>query len=81
MAYNQKEIAVELDRAASRADLVNAAPATAKQSWYLAGLLVQLGRDAAWVGCEITNSNAILTKKRASGYISDLLADVQKLRA
>lgn len=69
----RKSIVIALDRAAARSDLVNKDPATGKQCWYLAGLLAAQGKDAANLGCEITNQNCILTKRQASMYIEQLL--------
>jgi len=70
----QKQIVIALDRAAGNAAYAGATPATSKQTWFLAGLIAKIGKDAAWVGCEITNHNAILTKTSASKYIDSMLS-------
>ena len=69
----QKSIAYALDRAAARSCHVGRAPATDKQCWFLAKLLLDAGKDAAWVDCSLSNTNAVLTKSKASSYISDML--------
>ncbi len=75
MTSNRKEIAQKLDRAAARAGMIDATPATSKQCWYLAGLLAEAGLDADMVGCELTNTSAVLTCRAASGFIDMLLRD------
>lgn len=67
----QKLIASFLDRAADRADMIDREPATGKQCWYLAGLMAKAGEDG---GEFITNTSAILTKKRASALIQQYLS-------
>lgn len=69
----QKEIARDLDRAAGRACHVDAEGATRKQCWFLAKLLLDAGTDASDLDCEITNTQAILTKREASLHIDFLL--------
>lgn len=63
---SQKEIASTLDRAASRA---GSAAATAKQCWFLAGLMLKAGDQPRDIGCGASNSNAVLTSKQASFWI------------
>ena len=70
----QKEIAQDLDRLADRADLVDATPATGKQCWYLAKLILEAGDNAGDWTCD---TNAVLTKKKASEWITFYL-DQQK---
>ena len=71
----QKEIAMVLDAAAGRAHLVEATPASSKQVWFLAGLLMRAGRDER----DITdgNTNFILTSRKASFFI-DLMLESAK---
>lgn len=64
---SQKSLAFWLDRAAARADIVDREPATKKQCWFLAGLILKSGEDHSdW----IVNTSAVLTKARASALIS-----------
>jgi hypothetical protein len=44
MTKSQKEIARVLDRAAARAEAQHQRPATAKQRWFLAGLMLKSSR-------------------------------------
>lgn len=64
-----KEIAQALDKAAERCEFLDKTPATGKQVWFLASLIQQAGEDAKDIGCCITNTKAVLTKRRASMYI------------
>ena len=73
MEITQKSIASALDRAASRACHVNRTGASQRQCWFLAGLLLKAGQTEADVGCDILNTQAVLTAKSASAYIDDLL--------
>lgn len=67
----QKSIARTLDTAAARAEFVNQRPATGKQCWFLASLMVKAGDDADdWM----LNQNQVLTCKLASELIDDYLA-------
>jgi len=70
----RKEIVEDLDYAARRAEMIEAAPATGKQCWYLAGLLADHGMTADDIECGVGTTNAVLTKSKASRYISELLA-------
>lgn len=70
---NRKETAEWLDRAAARAEFIDRDPATRKQCWFLAGLMEQAGWNLDDIGCGITNTSAVLTKKKASGWIDTLL--------
>ncbi len=66
----QKQIAQALDRAADRAEIVDAAPATAKQVWFLAGLIAKSeGAEADYNGW-LLNTSAVLTKAEASSLIT-----------
>ena len=69
----QKEIARALDIAAARAEIIDREPATGKQCWFLAGLLIKAGLDEEAIDCAITNTNAVLTKRDASREIEALL--------
>lgn len=71
----QKEIAMVLDAAAGRAHLVEATPASGKQVWFLAGLLMRAGKD----DLHITegNTNFVLTSRKASFFI-DLMLEAAK---
>lgn len=66
----QKETAQILDRAASRADMIDRDPATGKQCWYLAHLIMQNDDINNYI-----DSNFVLTKKRASQMINDFLSN------
>lgn len=69
----QKQICIALDTAASRADLIDREPASSKQCWFLAGLIFKAGEDASAIDMEISNTQAILTKKAASFWIDQYL--------
>lgn len=71
----QKQIAQALDTAAQRAEFVDRTPATGKQCWFLAKLIMEAGKDADDVGCSLTNTQAVLTKRQASMYIEMYLED------
>lgn len=75
MTTTRKSIAADLDRAAGRADLVDREPASAKQCWYLAGLLAERGLTADYIDCGCLNTQAVLTKGQAHRWIDALLAD------
>lgn len=66
----QKSLARRMDRCAARADIIDQEPATAKQCWFLAGLVLKAGED----GNEyFTNTSLVLTKRRASMLIDQYL--------
>ena len=65
----QKTIAQFLDQAASRSKN----PASGKQCWFLAGLILKAGETINDV-FDITNTNVALSMKEASALISDYLA-------
>ena len=69
----QKELVTFLDTASSRAELVGLNPATSRQSWFLAGLMVKHGPDC--YENFILGSTETLTKSTASELISELLND------
>lgn len=69
---NQKTLAKFLDAAAARADMIDRAPATRKQCWFLAGLIAKADDQA--IASEVMKTSFVLTKKRASFYIDNLLA-------
>lgn len=69
---NQKEVAQILDRCAARAHSVGATPASGKQCWFLAGLLVKANAEAD-VNEMIVNTSYVLTSRRASCMIEDCL--------
>lgn len=71
MSMTQKEIAQTLDRAAARADMVGARPASGKQCWFLAKLILE--NDDGSFYDELSSFNTVLTSKKASFIISDLL--------
>lgn len=61
-----------MDTAACRAESVGLEPATSKQCWFLAGLLLKDGDDGEeW----LLNTSKILTKKQASARISELVGE------
>ncbi len=67
----QKDTARQLDELAARAEVVGSEPATQKQCWFLAGLLIAAGETvASWTN---TNTSFVLTKKRASRSIDFFL--------
>lgn len=70
---NQKEIAQALDRAAARAHSVNATPASSKQCWFIAGLMLKTGNEHD-IDDIIVDTSYVLTSRRASGMIEDYLA-------
>ena len=71
----QKSIVKDLDRAAGRAESVNQYGATSKQTWFLAKLILDAGLDAYAVDCGCTQTQAILTSKRASDWIKEFLKE------
>jgi hypothetical protein len=71
---NQHQVAQILDRCAERADFIDLEPATQKQCWYLAKLMLDAGDDGGeFVGEFVLNTSAILTKQDASQRIEALL--------
>lgn len=72
----QKGIARILDNAAARADSVGAVPATSKQCWFLASLIMQSGQRH-----DLTDTSLVLTKRAASEKIDDLLTYINARKA
>ena len=72
---DRKGYARELDRAAERARFVDRIPATGKQCWYLAGLMMEAGESPEDWGMGCIHTTSILTKSQASRMISDYLND------
>lgn len=68
----QKEIAQSLDHYAARANNCGARPASSKQCWFLAKLMMDRGDNVE--GITGGNTNFVLTSARASVFISDYLA-------
>ena len=68
----QKDIASTLDMAANRCHQIGANPATRKQVWYIAGLMLDAGDAPADWGYGAANTNALLTVRKASGLIDQL---------
>ena len=66
---NRKEIAQALDKAASRAALIDARPASSKQVWYLAGLMEKAGETPNDIGLGWAHTGAVLTSAKASHFI------------
>ena len=67
---NHKTFSHVLATAASRAETVGMEPASGKQCWFLAKLLLDDGDDGSdWV----LDTSRILTKKQASTRISELV--------
>ncbi len=65
----QKKIAQVLDRAASRADIIDAKPASSKQCWYLASLIARQRNAEDEYGDLLLNTSFVLTSRRASSMI------------
>lgn len=59
--FTQKEVAQVLDRMAAR----SSNPATGKQCWFLAKLIVESGDAATW----IAGDSVVLSKSKASAEI------------
>lgn len=68
---SQKEIAGILDMAAARAESINKEPASGKQCWFLAKLLLT---DERTVSDMALDTSFVLTKREASQMISALAA-------
>jgi hypothetical protein len=67
---SQKTLAAFLDTAAGRAESVDREPATSKQCWFLAGLMLKAGETGAEY---VLNTSLILTKRNASSMIDQYL--------
>jgi hypothetical protein len=68
----QKSLAGWLDRAAQRCEIVDREPATGKQCWFLARLIVEAD-DQGEIDNAILNTSFVLTKKTASRMIDGYL--------
>ena len=68
----QKTLASALDRCAARAETIDSDPATGKQCWFLAGLILKAGEDG---NDYVTNTSLVLTKRYASGLIDTYLGN------
>jgi hypothetical protein len=66
----RKSLAAHLDRCAARAYSVDRTPATKKQCWFLAGLILDAGEDGAEY---VTDTSIVLTSREASFQIDNLL--------
>jgi hypothetical protein len=73
---SQKEVAQALDIAAKRAYNCDATPASAKQCWFLASLFVRIGRGAEMRTHYLVSSHEVLTSRKASQLINQLLQEV-----
>lgn len=71
-ALDQKRVARALDKAAARADAVGARPASAKQCWFLAGLIVKWN-DTQFFNKIETDLSLRMTAREASGQIDRYL--------
>ncbi len=72
----QAQLVKHLDSAARRASMINATPASSKQTWFLAGLLVKVSaklNDESAVN-EWLSSSAVLTLRDASKQIEIALS-------
>jgi len=67
----------DLDTAASRAEILDRDSATSRQTNFLASLIEQCGNTSDDVGCGLTNTQAMLTKKAASDFIGIYLDKVK----
>jgi len=72
---DRKMIVGDLDLAARRCHVIERPPATSRQCWFLAGLLAQQGLTAEAVECSGLNTQACLTKSRASRLIDQFLSE------
>jgi hypothetical protein len=70
---DQKILAKFVDRAADRADMIDREPASPKQCWFLAGLIVK-GGDETQASEFVLNTSLVLTKRIASGMIDGYLS-------
>jgi hypothetical protein len=67
---SRKSIARWLDMAAGRADMLGMRPASAKQCWFLAGLM-----ESANDGFTAVDTQLVLSSRKASEWIDMYLAD------
>jgi hypothetical protein len=66
--WTQKEVANLLDKAARRASFVNATPASSKQAWYLAALMLNDINTHGIGATELNNLNLVLNEQ---GFVND----------
>lgn len=78
MTITQKVLVGFLDRAAARADMIDQRPASSKQTWFLAGLIVKAGEDGSDY---MINTNLVLTCREASSLIDTYLACAKRAEA
>ena len=71
METTQKDLAGHLDRAAVRADIIDRHPATSKQCWFLAHLIIKNNDEYAY--SDALKSSFVLTKSIASKMIDAYL--------
>ena len=71
----QKELAGKLDTAAAKAAAEGRTPATSKQCWYLAGLLLKKGYKGLLF---VDSFNQALTSITAHNYIEQLTGGTKK---
>lgn len=73
--YTQKQVAAILDCAAARAHSVNRTPASGKQCWFLAKLLIEdcVRRGRTELDSFVTSTSFVLTVKEASTLIDSCL--------
>lgn len=71
----QKQITQTLDDCAARADMIDRTPATSKQRWFLAGLILKQGEEMAHRDYSnfLLNTSRVLTKGEASTLITEYL--------
>jgi len=69
---DRKTLARFIDNAAARADIVDAEPASPKQCWFLAGLIVKAD-DEEQAREFVLNTSLVLTRRRASLMIGNYL--------
>lgn len=80
MKTTQKQLAVIIDQAASRAPY----PATGKQCWFLAKLMLDVfgdDRSAIDIASELSLVETALTGKQASTFIGWMLEETNKVSA
>lgn len=70
---DRKELARWLDLAANRAEMAGGRPASSKQVWYLAGLMADRGLGLDFAGCDVIDTQAMLTSREASNLIDEIL--------
>ncbi len=74
----QKELANDLVAIARNCANINAEPATTKQCWFIAGLMIEADMVEEWKG-NMLDSSYMLTKRQASEEIA-MLQDLVRIR-